>query len=385
MPAQIAHCLAAEEALLAVAPELARAWGLARVDPKKTEAAAIIPAATWFRFGAQGPDIFYHNQRTMPSGIHYGALAHKRNYGLLLEGALAGLLEAGHGTESPEAAWLLGFATHAALDRAVHPFIVFFSGWQSPLSPETSRFRGCHPFLERLLDLVILGELRGIPIAEVDFEVLLPLELGEWKNEEKAEGDKGEERSDEFAKLFLAAGLRTAYPRATAADFFLGHRIANAFDDARYFFKMTNPARINSGDGSVLAHFDDRSKARSMALLHPESLPSELDLTNSAGAIWQHPAGDGRESRAGFRELFDEGVEGAKSALALTLDSLHDRKIAPGFASSIGNGGLSITDGSGIPVPPRLSRPLPLAELMEREFSKRLEQARGLAARQSRA
>jgi hypothetical protein len=377
MPAQISHCLAAEEALAGEAPELASSWGLGSKGARAGDAgAAPGPAAAWFRLGAQGPDIFYHNQRTKPSGLHYGALAHRRNYGLIIEGALRSLLASGAAVDSPESAWLLGFATHAALDRAVHPYIVYFAGWQRPTDPESARFRGCHPFLERLLDLVILEEKRGLRIGAMDMEVLLPLD---WAKTPEERGEAS--GTDARVVAFLAEGLREAYPRAVGLDFLVDQRITNALADARFFFRMTNPARTSSGDRRFLGHFDERWGHRAIALIYPEELPRGIDLANRGGGVWEHPSGDGRKSRAGFLELFDEGVEGARRALRLVLEALRSGSIAEGLAAALGNGGLSVAGQDGLPLPPRLSRPLPLAEIMELEFQKRLEQAQDLAAR----
>jgi hypothetical protein len=72
MPSQIAHILAGEGMLEALAP--ARRPGMSGED------------LAWFRLGCQGPDLFYHNQRTRPSALHFGALALKRDFGLLMEG-----------------------------------------------------------------------------------------------------------------------------------------------------------------------------------------------------------------------------------------------------------------------------------------------------------
>lgn len=375
MPAQITHCLAAEEALLLADPPLARVWGLVDAEAGTRKAGS---PASWFRLGAQGPDIFYHNQRTMPSGLHYGALAHKRNYGLIVEGAVEAFLDTGASIESAEAAWILGFATHAALDRAIHPYIVYFSGWQVPLDPGSLRFRGCHPFLERLLDLFLLQEKRGQTVGSIDLEKLLPLDGG--TRDEAAAGSQAKQ-VDAAIVDFMARGLRLAFPRAAGGDAFIETRVANALADARGFFRLTNPARTASGDRSFLAHFDERTGFRAIALIYPDSLPGGIDLGNEAGATWEHPAGDGRMSTARFMALYEAGVEAAAASLGLVLEAMRARKVPPGLSSELGNGGLSITDPDGIPVPPRLSRPLPLADLMEAEFGRRREQARRGASR----
>ncbi len=373
MPAQVSHIIAAEEALRLALPELAETWGIGS-DWGLAKDCADDRAAAWFRFGAQGPDIFYHNQRTKPSGIHYGALAHRRNYGLAVEAMTAALIEAKAGFDSREAAWLLGFATHAAVDRAIHPFIVHFAGWQSPLIPESARYRSCHPFLERLLDIHILGTLRGLPIGSCNLEGLLPL-----GGRERCEGSDGGSFDAALGRL-LAKGLRAAFPAAAGADFLIERRIQNAIADAKYFIRVTNPSLTSAGSQSLLPWFDDLSGWRSMALIYPEKLPTGLDVANEEGKTWEHPAGDGRSYTASHGQLFDEAIASAAAALILVAEAIAEARIGAGFASAIGNGGLSVADEDGIPVPPRVSKPLPLKEVMEEEFARRIRAEQGLAA-----
>jgi len=375
MPAQVTHILAAEEALKLAAPDLAEAWGIAAGWDSGHGGGK----NAWFRLGAQGPDIFYHNQRTKPSGLHYGALAHRRNYGLAVEAMTAALVESGSGPDSASGAWLLGFATHAAVDRVIHPFVVYFSGWQIPLVPESARFRSCHPFLERLLDIDALSRLRGLPIGACDLAMLLPFGGGPGAGSPDISGDAGTEA--ELVRL-LAKGLRAAFPSAVGSDFLIERRIGNAMLDARYFLQVTNPALTSSGSQSLLPWFDDRSGWRSMALIYPERLPPGIDVANEAHATWDHPAGDGRKSESSHAELLGLAIEKAAKAISLVAAAMRSRRVEAGFATEIGNGGLSVTDGDGIPVPPRLSRPLPLKAIMEAEFERRtrLERDRASAA-----
>jgi hypothetical protein len=368
MPAEISHMLCGEEALAAEAPDLRDILlGGGRGDL----------AGRWFRLGCQGPDIFYHNQRTKPSGLHLGALAHRRGYGTLVHGALSAFLsgslplrpEREEGPRLAALAWLLGFSTHAALDRALHPYIVCFSGWADPARPGSELRRSCHPFLERILDLALLEELRGRKGAEMDFEALLPLDL-------RADA-QGEPVTGELVTAICVAGLRAAYPRATATDFLLERRVANALTDARWFWRMTNPARTSGNSGAdYLAWLDERSGPRSVALIYPESLPRDMDFMNKAGAEWPHPAGDGRVSVAGPRELFAEGLAGARGALRALLDSLAEGRPLPSLLEAIGDQGLSINDSQGQAIAPRVSTPLPLHAVLAQEFGSRLARAR---------
>lgn len=100
------------------------------------------PALDW---GAQGPDLYYHNRRTRPSALPFSSRLHQRGFGLWMARwteVLAGSELAG------DPGWILftrAFGTHAFLDRALHPYVASRAG------PPRERPEA-HAFVERLLD-----------------------------------------------------------------------------------------------------------------------------------------------------------------------------------------------------------------------------------------
>jgi hypothetical protein len=315
-----------------------------------------------FRLGCQGPDIFYHNQKTMPSGLHYGALAHRRRFGSLVAGAAAALPPKERRLESPPGAYVLGLSTHGSIDRATHPFIICFSGWAIPADPSTRKRRGCHPFLERLLDIGLLE--RRLGLRPLEYGIAARMGIGAPQAPE----------SEEALVALWAAGLRAAYPRATGSDPRLEERIANALGDARGFYAITDPAATLRGfrDGRLAAL--DRAEGRHLvSLLYPERMPEGLDAMNEAKTTWPHPAGDGRSSSASFLELIDEGAREAARAIGLVLDFWRGRLSADALARGLGEGGLALCDADGAALPPKISRPLPLAEIMDAEYAARVD------------
>jgi hypothetical protein len=348
MAAQISHMLAGEEALGKV---------LSVPDPK-----AIGEAIPFFRFGCQGPDIFYHNQRTKPSGLHYGALAHRRRFGSLVAGAAAALSSPLRGPESPAGAYLLGLATHASVDRATHPFIICFAGWADPSDPSTRKRRGCHPFLERLLDMGLLERRLGLSPAEYGLSARMGI------------GAPPIAGSEEAIVALWAAGLRAAYPRATGADPLLEARIANALADARRFYAVTDPAAAaHVGREEVLATFNSAEGRHLISLIYPERLPEGMDAMNESRLPWPHPSGDGRVSSASYLELIDEGVAGAARAIGLVLGFWKGELSEAALAEGLGEGGLALCDAGGDALPPRICRPLALPEAMDAEYAARVD------------
>jgi hypothetical protein len=353
MAGQITHIIAGEEAFL-------RAARLS--EPETRGIAALGGAACGFRLGCQGPDIFYHNQRTMPSGLRYGSLAHRRGYGSLVAAFAEALPRAARRPDDPAGAYLLGLATHAALDRATHPFIVYFAGWADPSLPETASRRGCHPFLERVLDLALLRRARGIDASEYDIASLMA---------EPARGD-----ADLALAQLWARALRAAYPRQAAEDALLERRAANALADARFFYEITNPAADLPGAGRDrwAAFASEAEGLRHVALLYPREQPAGTDAANEAHERWEHPAGDGRSSEASYYDLVEEGAAEAAGAISSILEawrSRDDGDSAAKVAAAIGDGSLSVSDLEGRAAAPRLSRPLPLPAAMEAEYRRR--------------
>lgn len=349
MPSQITHVLVGEAALALAAPETARAvlgGGL----------------APFFRLGCQGPDIFYHSQRTRPVAVHYGVLAHRRRFGSLLK-AMAELWVREDGDpSSPWAAYILGFATHGALDRAAHPFIVFFSGWMDSQRPETRRYRGCHAFLERILDILAWERATGEAVSSFDAERLLLPSEGLPPN---------------FAERLTRSLLR-AYPRETEGDVLLRLRMDNALSDTRHFYELTNPARTSRPDENLEAYryLDAAVGPRSVSVIYPNSLPRSEDWANEGGSPWTHPCQGEIEDTRSYFDLCGEATGEAAHLLGVLLEGLREKTLPSSLGDLAGNGTLNVGDSSGDPARARFSRPLPLPELMEDEFASRMDDAR---------
>ncbi len=348
MPSQIAHVLVGEAAL-------------ARAAPGTADALRSGSRGSFFRLGCQGPDIFYHSQRTRPVALHYGVLVHRRGFGRLLEGMLETWIREDGDPDSPWAAFLLGFATHGALDRAAHPYIVHGSGWTEPGKPETERYRGCHAFLERILDILLWERRTGMPVSSFDAGSRL-LPPGDFPAE--------------FPERMTAA-LRRAYPAETAGDPRLPDRISNALADTRRFLLLTNPAATgrnpdSPGEGSEAArHFRGPHARRIISVLYPETFDRGVDWASDRGRPWVHPCRGEPERRESFYDLCETAESEAGGLLRQVLDGFRSRSVPPGLEDAGGNGTLNVGDLDGKPAKPRFKDPLPLYEAMTEELRAR--------------
>ena len=334
MPSHFTHLIFAEEAMNAAFGE---------------EGKEILAAhGNILRFAAQGPDFFYHNQRTMPTGLRYGVMAHRSRYGTLVENMVKEALRLAVTPRSDLAAFIYGFATHAPLDRATHPYIGYRSGWVDPEKPETRKYFHCHPFLERILDVLILKERRGLELSGFDFFPMVYC---------------GKTLPYSVIKT-LVKSLNATYPALNykSRD---RRRIENAYHDTMFFFKLTNhknPSIIR------LAFRKDKKESfreKRMALLHPPAIPPGCDFLNLGRAAWRHPCG-GETSNATFMELYEQALKSAVDPLKAIYEAISRKRPPESIASVIGEQSLDTGRENCVP---RHSDPFPLHEILQAMYA----------------
>jgi hypothetical protein len=389
MPSQILHTLFGEDVITAIYQRLGSRFGL--VADKALEKIRR-DYRTAFVLGCQGPDIFYHSQGRRPVGLEYGTLLHRRGAGVFT----AGLLTMGLPDPPPDeddirqgrrekginalGVYALGFMTHALLDREAHPYIMYKSqsaagpresgeGSRGPGSGEGPRGQGSgapagegrglperarrvrhHPFFERIIDVLMLKELRGEEASGWDQEALLaricetpPLGL----------------------KELLARALVLAFPERAGKDGKLMARIDNTFADCARFYRLTSPRRTALGGAAG----SDAAGRRVLEFVYPEQLDGDIDFLNLDKGPWYYPAGDRGEDRRSFPELYAGAVTQAAAILSPVIARYLETGIFPirEAAQAIGNGGLSIRDREGRPCAVTRSSPLPLDRVLRRQ------------------
>jgi hypothetical protein len=292
-------------------------------------------------------------------GLEYGTLLHRRGAGIFT----AGLLKMGLPDPAPDeedirlhrrekginalGAYALGFMTHALLDRACHPYIVYKSGWVSPQNPETLRFAKAHAFFERVIDVLMLKILRGQDTASWDQDKILaevcenpPLGL----------------------KELLARALVLAFPERAGKDTKLSQRIDNTFADCGRFYRLTAPSKTMPGKGADIP-------PDLLGLVYPVELPEDIDFLNVKHETWFYPVTEGAEYQSSFIEIYNAAVESAADSIAPVITKYLAAGVFPitEAAQAIGNAGLSIHDETGKPCAPTCSAPLPLDRVLEQQ------------------
>jgi hypothetical protein len=230
--------------------------------------------------------------------------------------------------------------THAILDRQAHPYIVYKS--RAPHKPETPV--RTHAFFERIIDVLMLRELRGTEAASWDQEAILARTC---------------ENPPLGLKELLAKALVLAYPERAGKDDKLARRIDNTFVDCMYFYRFTDPRHVSHGEESP--------SLGALAYIYPENLPADIDFLNLKKAPWFYPAGNTGEDLRSFPEIYTGAVKAAAASLIPVIVQYFETGTFPirEAAQAIGNGGLSIQDETGKPIAPTRSAPLPLDKVLE--------------------
>jgi hypothetical protein len=381
MPSQILHALLGEDVIAEIYRRIGPRFGI--VADKALEKISRDYRAA-FVLGCQGPDIFYHNRRTRPVALEYGGLLHRRGYGVFT----ALLLNMGLPDPPPDAedirmgrrekgvnalgVYALGFMTHAVLDRLCHPYIVYKSQYPDPegragaggAGPRRPPGKGAHPFFERIIDVLMLKLLRGREPADWD-QGLLAAAL---------------ENPPLGLRELLGRALKAGFPERAGKDRKLAQRMENAFLDAAWFYRLTDPRKTAlrapdpGGLSSSALSPAPAPEAGALIYLYPERLPPDIDFLNLDHEVWYDPGtaagepGNAADTRS-FPEIYAGAVTAAADSLAPSMAEYLETGVFPiaGTARCIGNGGLSLQDENGRPRAPRRTNPLPLERVWQEQ------------------
>lgn len=347
MPSQILHVLAGRRAL-----------GIpVQTCSSVSHSALYCPQP--FNIGCQGPDVFAHNRRTKPFALAYARLLHRRKYGLFVVECLK---EYSARPDAVFACWLAGFVTHQAVDRVLHPYIVYKStqAQASVLKGVTPALH--HAFLERILDVCMLSHLEGHAVRDFDTGQSFFLEPSVI----------------ELLSAPIARALLRTFPAETVSDTDCIKRVSNAFVDAVYFYQLTNPSvtsmHFDSGV-SALRHFIDRGYA-GVALLFPDAPDPEVDWLNLGGEKWLHPV-TGTKYRTSVPELFEQASRIAAASAACLNDVMEGTCTPASLVDCIGNGSLGAAGLDGRVGVVTYSDPFPLDRVLYEEANKRAQWLQG--------
>ncbi len=311
MPSQITHALFTEQAYI-----------------KIFESSPPGPVYPWLVQGSAGPDPMFSNLRRKPSSEEWAHRIHNEGFGRVCEAMAERVREAMKNREEQSAAleaYFYGFCTHAVLDRAVHPLVNYLSGWEDPDDPETRHLRFCHPFLERIIDMMMLMDQKGMTLTE-------------WKHGRRLPASA--ESATLLAPL-LADAITKSYP-GDAGDYEeLEKSLENAFLDDGDFLLLYDPSGPG-GDFRTAFEMEKRGELPRgiLALFYPESIPAG-DFLNEDGAGWVDPRTGGPKRCESFIDLYSEALEEAGEILKIAAGVVRDGRDAGELQRALGDSDLN--------------------------------------------
>jgi len=295
--------------------------------------------ANWFTFGCQGPDIFLHNQRTMPSSLFWGKSLHRRNYGHFCSNLISLMTSAGENWNSPIGSYIFGFITHAFLDRETHPFITYFSGW----GKDNKLF---HPFLERLIDIEISSFYSIKSPDKYSFYNSIFL------------GPESPENLTNTLTKAINIQFNNPYSHEDICI-----RISNAYNDTMHFLRKTDTWRKDLVE-RIKTIEKESVQSRLLALFHPPYIPDYLDVLNTGHSEWKHTWAPHVTSKKSFNEIFVSAAQTAAEKFELILSEKTENLIHVIGNESL-NTGLPHSSGAL----PKVSSPLPLGTFLQELYS----------------
>jgi len=277
----------------------------------------------------------------------FGKLLHSEGYGRFTGELIAYARERDIPFQSPLGEFIAAFSTHAVLDRMTHPFINYFAGWVVPFDPRSERYRNCHVFFERIIDVFVLKIRTGQSIESYDFF---------------SHADCGETIPHVLSDS-IAGSLVGTYPEYSDREK-VRPRVENAYQDTRRYFSRTNPpVREQIREAYAGEHGSAKPPGRFLALLHPTALP-ELDYLNFEQREWNHPGDPEERHTDSFFDLYEKAIEAAVPVVRAVAGGLEGRMSPEQVADAIGNENLS--DGRRKKPARKLKyvKPLPLHEVL---------------------
>lgn len=245
-----------------------------------------------FRVGAQGPDLLYFH-RVFPwqpgrSYARFGLRLHTISPRRLFD-TCAAVMREEPGLAAVGQSFVAGWLCHYALDRTVHPFVLY---WQGVLQEEQPRYARrpnfYHYRIESALDTLTLRRESGRFVSDYYLPSVLPL------RDDRREAAIGRFLSRVLCRLFDLPP-DPGHAALAVGDMRTAMRFMNDPHRLRHCL-VFRPLETAACCGHVAS-----------SLLRPAAA-DDWDYANHAHREWRHPEDPARSSRQSYEELFDEAA-----------------------------------------------------------------------------
>jgi len=219
-----------------------------------------------------------------------------------------------------------------------------------------------HPFLERLVDVELLRRGKGAHPNDLDF-ARLANPFGS-RPDSRLGGREAGPRAQWVA--MMAHALRHSYARG-AHDAHLEDRLVSAALDTTRYYRFTNHVDTDYLEEALAREKRGEIGARWLSIVHPPTVPADLDVLNLAHREWPHPCSSYEVHTESFPELYERAVADGV-AMVRQLRAVWDaspRTAMPEIERAVANWNLSDGRPTERPCTKRHSTPLPLREFQD--------------------
>ena len=258
--------------------------------------------------GAQGPDIFFFHRvlpwQTGASYVHEGQRLHKISPAKLFD-AFRSVINRQTDTDKRDVmlSYVEGFFCHYALDRAVHPFVLY---WQQRLREEQPRYGTTdsqyHFRIESALDTITLRRETGRLMRDFNLTTVLP---------KAGQTDLlaiGRLYQPIFASLLGSAGASAEHIALAPGD--MRQALLFMTDKTMMRQRLLHPLERLVRKGHI-----------GTSLLRPLDT-GDWDYANEAHRLWTNPFDDSYKSSDSYFELYTLAAAEAADMISAFLEGL---------------------------------------------------------------
>ena len=256
--------------------------------------------------GAQGPDIFFFH-RVLPwepgeSYARQGSQLHKTSPAKLFE-AFRWVLNKTTVQRDAMLGYVQGFFCHYALDRTVHPLVLY---WQRELAREEPHYgKGGHPYhfrIESALDTLTLRRETGRLIRDFRLQTVLP------KDHDGLYMAVGRLYQPIFDHLLGKPGVSAAQIALAPRD--MRHAIGLMTDRSQMRQKLLYPLEKLGGKGHIATSLMRRADV------------SDWDYANESHREWRNVFDENYVSTDSYYDLYELAAQEAVDMIGAFLEAL---------------------------------------------------------------
>jgi hypothetical protein len=253
-----------------------------------------------YNIGTLGPDIlFFHNQWPWKKDRELSQIAdliHSTDSNKFFKNMLKIISKSDN--KKMLLTYFMGFTCHYALDCTCHPYIFYFSGFDSD-GNLTHPYIDLHRDFETTIDFYISKEIEHRTPYDLNITQIFNISLIEQK----------------IISEFLTEAINKTYNKNFEPE--------KIYDSINDFKKITSLLRDKNGFKKKIFNYLENVfnlKTKPSTMIYPIEVKDNFDYLNKNKSIWYNPWEEKNSKNDSFIELFKNGIEKSTKYFNLTME-----------------------------------------------------------------